>query len=124
MEFPRRILVCVEDDVVRRAIVQVARGFKLDPIEAVTGEQGYAALIVGDAKLGFIDVNVPGMDVIEIVRRVHAAHLAERPKLIAISWMTPDENLSYQSLGFDDHIFKPIDPDRVTAILFALQKDR
>ncbi len=124
MELPRRILVAGDDETTRRAIIQIGRGFKLDMIEALTGRQAYAALLVGDAALAFIDVDLPDMSAFEVVRRVHAANLHVRAKLIALSHsMSSSEHAACADAGFDAHILKPIDPDRIAALLFALQSE-
>jgi CheY-like chemotaxis protein len=118
MEVPRRIVVCEADELARELISKTARSLKFGVIEAVTGRQALSALLVADAVLGFLDLNLPDLNGLEVARRIHAANLHRPPKLIAISgWLAPNDHTLYLAAGFASHLARPIDPERVVEIL-------
>ena len=65
----------------------------------------------------FIDVGLPGLDGFEVAKRIRAAPLASI-RLIALSGHgLPQDRSRASEAGFDEHLVKPITPDRLMEAL-------
>jgi signal transduction histidine kinase/CheY-like chemotaxis protein len=65
-----------------------------------------------------LDISLPGMDGLEVARRVRARAAARRPLMIAITGLGRDDDRQRSiAAGFDHHLVKPIDPTRLAALL-------
>jgi CheY-like chemotaxis protein/two-component sensor histidine kinase len=63
------------------------------------------------------DIGLPGMDGYEVARALRAAHDG-RLRLVAVSGYAQPEDVRQATLaGFDEHVAKPADPDRIEAVL-------
>ena len=72
-------------------------------------------------QVGFIDIGLPAMDGCEVVRRLRAAPgAAARATYIALTGygQAADRAAALQA-GFDEHLVKPADPQRLLALLEA-----
>jgi CheY-like chemotaxis protein len=107
---PRRRLLVVDDVAVNRAVLielLSPLGFVLR--EAASGEEALAALADFAPDLVFLDLRMPGMDGLELARRIgERAHGRPRPALIALSASVLSFNRA-QALeaGCDDFLPKP-----------------
>ena len=63
-----------------------------------------------------IDIGLPVLDGYEIARRVRAAPVRERPCLVAVTASSDDPRVAFEA-GFDGHVFKPLSPAAITAVL-------
>jgi signal transduction histidine kinase/CheY-like chemotaxis protein/CHASE3 domain sensor protein len=85
--------------------------------EASDGPSGTEAAALHDPDVALIDLDLPGFDGYEVARRLRRAG-RERPRLIAVSgYGRPEDRQRALEAGFDDHLVKPVDLDRVTAML-------
>jgi CheY-like chemotaxis protein len=119
----RRVLI-VEDQADMREILRLAletAGYFVD--EAADGPSAVEAVrrIGPDAAL--VDIGLPGFDGYEVARRVRA--LAGQPPIILIAltgYGQPDDRRRAESAGFDVHLVKPIEVDRLDALLADCMK--
>jgi CheY-like chemotaxis protein len=90
---------------------------------------GHEVVSVGDAKealervqtfkpeVAILDIGLPGMDGYEVARRIRASS-GSRVRLVAVSgYAQPDDVASAMAAGFDAHVAKPADPDRIASLL-------
>jgi CheY-like chemotaxis protein len=56
---------------------------------------------------------MPGEDGYQFIRRVRALGQARIPSIALTGFASKDDREQAMSAGFDEHIAKPIDPDRV-----------
>jgi two-component system alkaline phosphatase synthesis response regulator PhoP len=93
------------------------RGYTVDT--AVTGEAGLEAATTQSFDLIILDVMLPGMDGIEVCRRLRRAGLR-----IPIVMLTARSEISDKITGFeggaDDYVTKPYDSDELLARIAAL----
>ena len=105
-----RVLVVDDDRLSRRAVVELLRGRGHDVTEAPDGE---TALELHDARpfpLVLLDWVMPGLDGLDVCRRMRAAKDGEAPVLILMTGRTRPEHLSAAlDAGANDYITKPID---------------
>lgn len=117
----RRILV-VEDGEINRVILwEMLRAMGHDVTMAVSGEEGLARLDEDSFDAVLLDIHLPGIDGIEVARRLRAgagAAEGEQPWLVAVTGdAVPGSTTAYRSAGFDAVVRKPVDPDVLAAAL-------
>jgi CheY-like chemotaxis protein len=65
-----------------------------------------------------MDLGLPGMDGYEVVRRLRAEGLCRDALVVAISgYGQPQDRQRARDAGFDHHLVKPVDYDRLMALL-------
>jgi CheY-like chemotaxis protein len=90
-------------------------------VEAV--HSGQAALRAAEAlkpDVAFIDLNMPDMDGYEVAKRIRATAWGATAKLVALTGMGQKSDLERtRAAGFDEHLTKPADPERLARIATA-----
>ena len=88
---------------------------------AHTGEDALARLAAGSIQppqAFLLDIGLPGMDGFELARRLRAAPATAGATLIALTgYGQPQDREKSKAAGFDHHIEKPVDADRLLALL-------
>lgn len=89
--------------------------------EARVCYDGPSALTVAEQfrpDAAILDLMMPGMDGIELARRLRAAPWAGALPLVAVTALGDDEaRRRTTEAGFDLHLTKPVDPDRLANVL-------
>jgi signal transduction histidine kinase/DNA-binding response OmpR family regulator len=68
-----------------------------------------------------LDIGLPGMDGLEVARRLRALNLSPRPLLIALTgYGQADDVRRSMEAGFDHHLVKPADPHTLTGLLASV----
>ena len=86
---------------------------------ALDGERGSELALVNDYDLLILDLNLPGVDGLEVCHRVRA----ECPSLLILMLTArsrPDERVAGLDLGADDYLVKPFHFAELTARVRAL----
>ena len=99
---------CVEDDTSIREIELYtlrSTGFEARGFE--DGGAFLAALETERPELVILDVMLPGMDGVELLRRMKAAHLANIPIIMATAKGAEYDKIQSLDLGADDYLVKP-----------------
>jgi CheY-like chemotaxis protein len=122
----RRILV-VEDNADARKMLGVA--LKQAGHEVHEAGDGLSAIETGSAvqpEIALVDIGLPGVDGYEVARALRASHGGRRPVLIAVTgYGQPDDKQRATEAGFDAHITKPIDHERLERLIHeAGRRDR
>jgi len=114
-----RILI-IEDEIDLVSVLAQGlrrQGYAVDI--AFDGEQGCESALVNDYDLLILDLNLPGMDGLEVCRRLRAGH----PHLL-ILMLTARSRLADKvtglDFGADDYLAKPFDFGELTARIRAL----
>jgi CheY-like chemotaxis protein len=114
-----RILIA-EDDFTTRTMLQAVLGRWGYEVEAVAdGLAAWAALGRPDApRLALLDWTMPGLDGVEVCRRVRALALTEPPYLILLTARTQKGDIvTGLEAGANDYIAKPYDTGELQARL-------
>ena len=70
-----------------------------------------------------LDIGLPGMDGYEVARRLREHAALKEVKLIAVTGYGQDaDRLQSQEAGFDYHLVKPVDAQKLQEVLVALMK--
>lgn len=109
----KKILI-VEDDV---SIAEIERDFLsingFDPVIASNGEEGLAEALSGKYALILLDLMLPGMDGLEITKRIR--NEIDIPILMVTAKTEEADKIRGLGLGADDYISKPFSPTEMVA---------
>lgn len=83
---------------------------------AASGEEGVKAAVSSRPDLALIDIGLPDIDGYEAARRIRTE--ASGVRLIAMTGFGgPRDRQQALDAGFDAHVTKPIDPERLASLL-------
>jgi two-component system response regulator RegX3 len=109
MEPSRPVVLVVEDEVVtRRVLTQLLEqdGYVVEAV--ASGEAGLARIAEGGIDVVLLDLMLPGLDGIELTRRVREnAEAVYLPIIMVTSLDSPDQQHSGFEAGADDYVTKP-----------------
>jgi CheY-like chemotaxis protein len=89
-----------------------------DVREAADGLAGLAALLSQPPDVALIDIGLPGMDGIEVVRNARKNSALNRVRLVALTgYGSPSDRKSLLAAGFDEHLVKPVSPNDLARVL-------
>ena len=105
---PATILV-VEDNALNLKLVRdVLRHAGYDVLEAVTGEDGVRLAAEAHPDLVLMDLQLPGIDGAEALRRLRAGDQPQVPVVAVTAFAMRADREQVSSAGFDGYIEKPI----------------
>lgn len=117
---PQGIDVLVVDDHTdsREALSALIASFGATVHDAHDGEDALRVIAKTKPDLLFCDLQMPGMDGFELVRRLRADADLCRIRLIAVSDLQSDDDFQQSwEAGFDGHLVKPMTPEIIAAQL-------
>jgi CheY-like chemotaxis protein len=89
--------------------------------EAANGIAGLAAALEHRPDVAVIDIGLPEMDGYEMARKLRASESLKHVKLIALTgYGQADDARRAHEAGFDLHVVKPVDPDRLADALASV----
>jgi CheY-like chemotaxis protein/anti-sigma regulatory factor (Ser/Thr protein kinase) len=113
-----RVLVVEDNDDARDMLLTVLR---LAGHEAHEAADGVAALrVAADVRphVALIDLGLPGLDGLEVAARLRGRPDADPPLLVAVTgYGQAADRQRTEHAGFDLHLTKPVDPDRLTEVV-------
>jgi signal transduction histidine kinase len=84
------------------------------------GQAGLDALLAERFDVVVCDIGLPGMDGLEVMRRLRAAHDGARPVAIGLSgYGQAEDRARAAAAGFDHYLVKPVNPDTLLALVAA-----
>jgi DNA-binding NtrC family response regulator len=110
------ILIVDDDTALRRAIATALGDLGHQAPEAADGEAALAWLSRYQADAVLLDLRMPGMDGMEVLRRIRTAPAAP-PVAILTAVPTSDNTIEAMRLGAADHLAKPIGREALQALL-------
>ena len=125
----RRILV-VEDSAATRSFVRSALedGGHLGPFDIVEATSGFDALRLlprGPYDLVITDINMPDINGLELVHFIRKSDRHRSTALIIISTQSSEKDRARGlSLGADDYLAKPLDPEALLSTVQRLLSNR
>lgn len=119
VEFPMgmRVLVADDNQSSREGILRIfaPRGIKV--LTASDGEEALHALLSGGVDVALMDCMMPGIDGVEVIRRLREAEAkSERYTYVIMITVrdTKEDLVRAMASGADDYVVKPFDPDDLT----------
>jgi signal transduction histidine kinase len=117
----RRILVADDNN---DALESLATLLQLSGHEVYTAANGAVALESAEQhrpEVALLDIGMPKLDGYEVARRIRAQPWGQRITLVALTgWGQDSDRRRSQEAGFDTHLVKPLDLDKLTELLAEL----
>ncbi|HEY6823886.1 MAG TPA: ATP-binding protein, partial [Steroidobacteraceae bacterium] len=118
---PRRILLADDNP---DALESLATVLRLRGHEVYSARNGAAALETAARhvpEVALLDIGMPLVDGYEVARRIRAQEWGKGITLVALTgWGQESDRRRSQEAGFDAHLVKPLDLDKLTAVLAQL----
>jgi signal transduction histidine kinase len=115
---PRRILVADDN---RDALESLTELLKLQGHEVFSAADGRMALECAERHLpeiALLDIGMPLLDGYEVARRIRAQSWGQHVTLLALTgWGQQADRQRSQEAGFDLHLVKPVDPEKLAQLL-------
>jgi CheY-like chemotaxis protein len=88
---------------------------------ARTAEEALEKATAARPQIVLCDIGLPGMDGVEVCRRIRALELKPSPVMVALTgWGMEEDRRRTGEAGFEHHLVKPVAPDQLRAILKAV----
>ncbi|MEA2739767.1 MAG: hypothetical protein QOH05_3074 [Acetobacteraceae bacterium] len=117
-----RILIVDDDTALRRAVATALTDLGHQAAEAGDGQAALAWLAANPADAVLLDLRMPGMDGMEVLRRIRARPGAP-PVAVLTAVPTSDNTIEAMRLGAADHLAKPIGRDGLRDLLARMLPD-
>ncbi|GAB2181081.1 response regulator transcription factor [Denitratisoma sp. agr-D3] len=119
-----RILVVEDDDTVAAGLVEglSGSGFTVDRVAAAEPAEGALAHTAYD--LALVDIGLPGMDGLELIRRLRRRGIAV-PVLVLTARDAMEDRIAGLDLGADDYLTKPfLLPELLARVRALIRRSR
>jgi two-component system, OmpR family, KDP operon response regulator KdpE len=117
---PPRALVVDDDDQIRRALRTSLRAQGYEVVEAIDGTSALTAAVTADPDLVVLDLGLPDIDGIEVIRRLRAH--SQVPVIVLSVRDSQDQKVAAFDLGADDYVTKPFGIDELLARMRAVTR--
>lgn len=118
---PARLLLVEDDAGIRRVLVMGLRDEGFAVLEATSAEQGLA-MVKQDVDVALVDLMLPGMDGMELCRRLRAA--GDLPIIVVTARSDTEDVVAGLEAGADDYVTKPVVAGELAARVRALLRRR
>ncbi len=116
-----KVLVAEDNPTNQKVVKLLLKRLGVEPIVVADGQKAVDAVMAGSYDVVFMDIQMPVMDGLEASRRIIAAGLPSRPKLIALTANAFQEDRDAASLaGMDGYLSKPVTLDGLRDALATL----
>lgn len=117
------VFVVEDEDTIALGVVKALQheGYKVTRFDR--GESAIAAYLASSPDLVLLDIMLPGVDGLEVLRRMKA-HDREVPVIMATAKGDPEDRVEGLELGADDYVPKPYDLRELLARVKVRLRDR
>ncbi|MDQ3033940.1 MAG: PAS domain-containing protein [Myxococcota bacterium] len=113
-----RVAVVEDNADSREMLCELLRHAGFECISADRGDAGLSMITETCPDVALVDVGLPGIDGFEVARRVRSNPLLSGVCLVALTgYGQPNDRARALGAGFDAHLVKPVDPQRLIALL-------
>ena len=114
----RRVLIVEDNQDAQDALKCLLELWGHEVLVASDGASGIQCALAHRPEVALVDLGLPTVDGYEVARQVRSALNASAPLMIALTgYGAPEQRAQALSAGFDLHIVKPVDPDRLATLL-------
>ena len=121
-----RVLVVDDDDETREFLVALLTGARADVRSAASAAEALTILNWWWPGVLVSDIGMPGQDgysLIRAVRELPADRKRKLPAAAVTAFSADADRVKALSAGFQAHLAKPVDPDRLLAVLSGLARE-
>jgi signal transduction histidine kinase len=117
----RRILLADDNADALESLAAVLRLRGHEVFSASNGAIALETAVRHMPDVALLDIGMPLLDGYEVARRIRAEEWGKSVTLVALTgWGQESDRRRSQEAGFDTHLVKPLDPDRLNALLAQL----
>ncbi len=113
-----RVLVCDDDPQILRALRVVLREAGFEPVPSATGEEALDLAAVRPPAAAIVDLMLPGIDGVEVCRRLR--EWSQVPIIVLSAIDEEEAKIRALQTGADDYVTKPFAPGELVARLRAV----
>jgi two-component system, sensor histidine kinase len=115
---PRRVLIIEDNQDAQDALRCLLELWGHEVLVAGEGASGIRSALAHRPDIALVDLGLPNVDGYEVARQIRASLGASSPLLIALTgYGAPEQRSQALAAGFDLHLVKPVDPDRLGSLL-------
>ena len=115
-----KVLIVEDDPVIRDALKELLLHWGLVPEACADGKQALNLLEAGHFDLVLLDLNLPGLDGLEVCRQLRRLPVHQPLVLMLTARDSLDDNVLGLEQGADDYLVKPFEPALLKARIQAL----
>ncbi len=121
-----RILVIEDNDVNRSMIADFLSFQGYHVIGAQSGQQGMDLLVKEKPDLVLMDIQMPGIDGLEVIRNIRQMQggISRIPIIAVTALAMPEDRQLCLDAGADDYLSKPIDLSGMLSLIINLKKKK
>ncbi len=120
-----RVLVVDDNQDSADMVAEVLRARGYQVVVAYDGPSALRARTTFVPEIALLDLGLPGMDGYELARELRKVDPAAPSKIVAISgYAEAADRLRAKAAGFDEHLVKPVDLDRLLQLFASIQSRR
>ena len=117
----RRILLADDNADALESLAAVLRLRGHEVFSASNGASAFETAVRHVPDIALLDIGMPLLDGYEVARRIRAETWGKSVTLVALTgWGQESDRRRSQEAGFDTHLVKPLDPERLSALLAQL----
>jgi signal transduction histidine kinase len=118
---PRRILLADDNPDALESLAMVLRLRGHEVFSAANGALALETAVRHMPEVALLDIGMPLLDGYEVARRIRAQEWGKGVTLVALTgWGQESDRRRSQEAGFDTHLVKPLDLDKLSALLAHL----
>lgn len=123
MEKKKKILIIDDDKSILRifALIIQKEGYETDTAE--TGEEAMEKFSNNRYDLALIDVKLPDIDGIELLRRIDAINPSMK-KIVVTGFVSIEDGIKALDSGADAYLVKPVKPEELTKLIKEKLKEK
>jgi nitrogen-specific signal transduction histidine kinase/ActR/RegA family two-component response regulator len=115
---PRRVIVVDDNQDAAQTLALLLESHGHTVSVYYSAEDALAEAPARPADTYLLDIGLPGMSGLELARELRTLHAGARVHLIALSgYGRPQDLEASRDAGFDDHLTKPVDGERLIAVM-------
>lgn len=127
MSISGHILIIDDETSLRYTVARILQRAHLDVTTAASGEEGLALLSQGSFDLVYLDIRMPGLSGLEVLKAIHSSH-PEMPVILFTAQPDLRSAIEALRLGAIDYLLKPLQPqaliDHTQAVLTRRDRER
>jgi len=114
----RRVLIVEDNQDAQDALRCLLEIWGHEVVVAGDGANGIRSAMAHRPDIALVDLGLPIVDGYEVARQIRAALGTSAPLMIALTgYGAPEQRAQALAAGFDLHIVKPVEPDRLASLL-------
>src|SRR5215472_3102823 len=120
-----RVLVADDNRDAAESLADLLRELGADVSLAYDGEQAVELARVIQPDLALVDIGMPKLDGYQVAERIRSEAGARALKLVALTgWGQDDDRRRARAAGFDEHLVKPAELDKLRALLESATRQK